>query len=51
MIWHAKAVNRSSKCNPGTQLLLFELSPSRLSHDRRSLFAVWSRDSAMPITI
>jgi hypothetical protein len=26
MIWNAKAVNRSSKCNPGRQIFAFELS-------------------------
>jgi hypothetical protein len=26
MIWNAKAVNRSSKCNPGSQTIWFEKS-------------------------
>jgi hypothetical protein len=32
MIWNAKAVNRSSKCNPGSQTVWFEKSLPVIQH-------------------
>ena len=37
MIWNAKAVNHSSKCNPGSQRFWFELSPRLISSTYASI--------------
>ena len=43
MIWNAKAVNRSSKCNPGSQPLWFETSLPVVQRKAYLITAFWRK--------
>jgi hypothetical protein len=53
MIWNAKAVNRSSKCNPGSQTFTFgkSLAVIHEEHLEGSMEPLHLEDETLPVNV